>query len=510
MKNTNLALISFLVMCVFFAATVSAEEIVPNLTAPQTVEPTKTTTEPTKVPTTLITVEPTTKQTTVPTTEPLTLRPTLMPTLTITVEPTMVGGGKGWIDTYCNVDGASVYYDGSYQGTISGGSLSVAVSPEGTPIRTVSVQKSGYTTWSGALSRMPRDKEHVSVYATINPVTTIPTTPPVQNGAIYAQSSPGGAAIYVNGQFYGYSPLTIPNLPPGAYSMKATLSGYTPDTRFIGIEAGQTAPYYPILQPSPQPPRTTGTVTVTSSPTSALVYVDGVYQGKSPISLTLYPGNHQIDVSLSGYTSSTSTVYVTAGSSQTLPVSLVPAVYGTVAITSTPGASVYMDSNGMGLIPSSGTLVLYNVANGNHIFKVTAPGYNEWMNTVYIRPNTQTNIAAPLTPVGTNPTPIPSTGGFSISSTPTGAEVFVDNLFRGYTPTTLTDITPGEHRVILKYTGYVDYSITVTVNSGVMSPLDVRMNPAPTPTPKSALSPALVIGGLAAFIAISATLRRRS
>jgi hypothetical protein len=431
-----------------------------------------------------------------------------MPTLTITVEP--VGGGKGWIDTHCNVDGASVYFDGSYQGTVSGGVLSVAVSPEGTPVRTVSVQKSGYTTWSGALSHMPGDKEHVSVYATINPVTTTPTTPPVQNGAIYAQSSPGGAAIYVNGQFYGYSPLTIPNLPPGTYSMKATLSGYTPDTTFIGVNAGQTAPYYPILQSSPQPPRTSGTVTVTSSPSSALIYTDGVYQGKSPISLTLYPGNHQIVVSLPGYTSSTTTVYVTAASSQNLPITLVPAVYGTVAITSTSGASVSMDSNGMGLIPSGGTLVLYNVANGNHIFKLTATGYNEWMNTVYIQPNTRTNIAAPLTPVGINPTPIPSTGGISISSTPTGAEVFMDNLFRGYTPTTLTDITPGEHSVILKYTGYVDYSTTVTVNSGVTSPLDVRMNSAPTPTPKSALSPAIVIGSLAAFIAISATLRRRS
>jgi len=323
MKKTYVALISIFVLCALFAATVSAEEIMPNITAPQTVEPTITLTDPTKVATTTITVQPTTvltteqtaKPTLVPTTEkPVTILPTLLPTLTITIEPTMVGGGKGWIDTYCNVDGASVYFDGSYQGTISGGILSVAVSPEGTPIKTISVQKTGYTTWSGALSHMPADTEHVSVYATINPVTTIPTTPPVQNGAIYAQSSPAGAAIYVNGQFYGYSPLTIPDLPQGTYSMKATLSGYTPDTRFIGVEAGQTTPYYPILQPSPQPPRNTGTVTVTSSPTSALVYADGVYQGKSPISLTLYPGNHQIVVSLSGYSSSTSTVYVTAGS----------------------------------------------------------------------------------------------------------------------------------------------------------------------------------------------------
>ena len=80
------------------------------------------------------------------------------------------------------------------------------------------------------------------------------------------------------------------------------------------------------------------------------------------------------------------------------------AVYGTAAITSLPGASVFMDSNAQGKIPASGTLTLYNVANGNRLFKVTAPGYNDWMNSVYILPNVVNPINAPLTPVGTSPT----------------------------------------------------------------------------------------------------------
>jgi hypothetical protein len=66
--------------------------------------------------------------------------------ITITIEPTQVGRGKGWIDTYGNVDGATVYFDDAPQGNIAGGILSVAVSPTGAPVRTISVSKSGYTT----------------------------------------------------------------------------------------------------------------------------------------------------------------------------------------------------------------------------------------------------------------------------------------------------------------------------------------------------------------------------
>jgi hypothetical protein len=228
--------------------------------------------------------------------------PTHVPTteVTITIEPT-VGGGKGWIDTYCNIDGATVYFDGSPQGNIAGGILSVPVSPTGSPVRTISVSKSGYTTWSGPLSRMPASGEHVAVYATINPIPTQTTAPPVQNGAIYAQSSPAGAAIYMNGNFQGYSPMTLPNLPPGTYSMKASISGYTPDTQLINVYAGQTASYYPTLQLSPPPPRSTGTVYVKSSPSGSQVYADGTYYGLTPVTLTLYPGNHNIVLKQSGY-----------------------------------------------------------------------------------------------------------------------------------------------------------------------------------------------------------------
>ena len=482
---------------------------IPGPVTIETTEPTPVpTTEPTPVPTTERTPVPTTEPTIVPTTE-RTPVPTTEPTVTITIEPepTSAGGGKGWIDTYCNVDGASVYFDGSYKCTIAGGICSVAVSPTGTPIRTISVSKSGYTTWSGPLSHMPSDSEHVAVYATINPTPTQTTVPPIQYGSIYAQSSPSGASIYLNGIFQGYAPLTMNNLAPNTYSMKASLSGYSTNTQTLTVYSGQTATYYPTLQPSPPSPRSTGTVKVTSNPSGALVYTDGSYQGKTPLTVTLYPGSHTFQLSLPGYSDYTSTVYINANSNQNLNADLSPAVYGTVKITSLPGATVFMDSNQQGVIPSQGTLTLNNIVSGNHLFKVTATGYNDWMNTVYIVPNTVNPISATLTPSGSGPAPA-ATGGIEIVSTPTGAEIYVDNLFKGYTPSTMTDIQAGSHAILLKYTGYVDYSTTASVTAGQTTPLAISMQPAPTPTPESAPSIAVLVTGILAACAISIVLRR--
>jgi hypothetical protein len=358
---------------------------------------------------------------------------------------------------------------------------------------------------------MPASGEHVQVYATINPISTPTTVPPVQNGAIYAQSSPAGAAIYMNGNYYGYSPITIPNLPPGSYSMKATMSGYSPNTQLVNVYAGQTAAYYPTLQQSPPPPRSTGTVYVKSSPSGANVYVDSNYNGVTPLTLTLYPGNHNIVLKQSGYNDWSTTVYVTAGTSQTINPGLTPAIFGSISIGSAPaGASVFLDSAYKGISNPSGSFTLNNVPSGSHILKLTASGYNDWIETVYVNPNANTYVPVVMTVIGPSPTPVPAAGSINVVSTPTGAEIYIDNIFRGYTPATITEIDPGQHQILLKYTGYTDYSGTVSVVSGQTSPLAIGMTPVPTPTPKSATSPALLIGGMVTIMGIVIGLRRRS
>jgi hypothetical protein len=151
-------------------------------------------------------------------------------------------------------------------------------------------------------------------------------------------------------------------------------------------------------------------------------------------------------------------VYVTAGSAQTINPDLTPAIFGSLSIGSAPaGASVFMDSAFQGITNPSGGLTLNNIPSGSHIIKLTASGYNDWIETVYVKPNSNTYMPVVMTRIGPNPTPVPASGAINIVSTPTGAEILIDNIFRGYTPATITDLDPGVHQIQLTYTGYTDY-----------------------------------------------------
>ena len=107
------------------------------------------------------------------------------------------GGDVGWYDIHCNIDGASVYFDGVYKGQIHSGVLSVGVYITATPYSSVSVQNDGYYTATAQLPATPAAGETANVYVTLNLVAS-----PTQSeyGSIYVSSSPSGARIHLNDQ----------------------------------------------------------------------------------------------------------------------------------------------------------------------------------------------------------------------------------------------------------------------------------------------------------------------
>jgi len=56
----------------------------------------------------------------------------------------------------------------------------------------------------------------------------------------------------------------------------------------------------------------------------------------------------------------------------------------------------------------------------------------------------------------------------SVSSNPSGADIEVDGSFVGNTPSTL-EVTSGEHTVVVKKTGYKDWSRTLKVTGGLVN-----------------------------------------
>ena len=76
----------------------------------------------------------------------------------------------------------------------------------------------------------------------------------------------------------------------------------------------------------------------------------------------------------------------------------------------------------------------------------------------------------------------PITGSLNISSTPSGARIYIDNSDQGIdTPNTISNLTAGSHEIKLTLTNYNDYTTSVTIISNSTVTI--------TPTPNLTLSP---------------------
>lgn len=404
-----------------------------------------------------------------------------------------IGGDEGWITISCNVNGATVSFDGEYKGVISGGSLTVAVFTTGTPYHSFSVEKSGYYPFNGDLS-MPAAGETRTYYATLNPVPTPTTVPPVGYGSIYVESSPSGAQVYFNGNYRGLAPLTIDQVWPNSYTIGAELNGYRPYSTTTTVYAGQQSNVFCPLSRLD----TTGSLYIMSSPSNADVTLDGVYKGRTPLTLhNLAATSHVLQLDHAGYYDWKSTVEVPAGGTRTISGTLNPipaSNTGWIYVSSSPGgATVSLDGNTKGQTPYSGSLKLETIQAGDHTVALSLSGYQPFTTTTMVLANTVSEVSAILQPAA----PVSAKGGLSVTSMPAGANVFLDNNFIGISPLTLNDVSAGSHVVTLKLEGYADYSSTTQVNAGAISTVSAGLSPAEQPTQKSGTVPIMVCGALA-------------
>ncbi len=215
-----------------------------------------------------------------------------------------------------------------------------------------------------------------------------------------------------------------------------------------------------------------GTLSISSTPPGARIYLDGTDMGyNTPASLTeISAGNHVITLKKSGYADYSANVIATAGQTMSISATLTnQPVTGSISARSTPtGATILVDGINKGTTPAT----LTGISAGSHAIVLKKSGYTDYSTSVTVTAGQTASVSATLTNQ-------PVTGSISARSTPTGATILVDGVNKGTTPITFTGISAGSHTIVLKKTGYTDYSTSVTVTAGQTASVSATLTNQP-------------------------------
>jgi TonB family protein len=133
------------------------------------------------------------------------------------------------------------------------------------------------------------------------PRPTAQPTPelPAITGFLRVVTQPSGATVILNGQTRGATPLELPELALGAHEVKLELRGFTPAAQrvLLTAEAPQAEVTVTLARSAP----VTGMAEIHSTPPGALVRVDGIAVGQTPLRQPLRVGEHAVELVKDGY-----------------------------------------------------------------------------------------------------------------------------------------------------------------------------------------------------------------
>jgi hypothetical protein len=95
-------------------------------------------------------------------------------------------------------------------------------------------------------------------------------------------------------------------------------------------------------------------------------------------------------------------------------------------------------------------------------------------------------------------------GSLSVTTTPSGAAVFIDNVQRGTSPATIPDLAPGTHALRLEMNGYTGVTVLVTVTAGQTQTYTTALAPVATTAAANSLPTAKKTPGFEPVLALLA------
>lgn len=291
---------------------------------------------------------------------------------------------------------------------------------------------------------------------------------------VYIQSTPEGAAVYVNDKKYGimcYTPCNRIRMPRRKkFKLIFVKDGYKDlEWEYYHTSSWRKKYVRVVMKREIQPGILDIQSDATGNATGAFIYVDGTNKGTVPMKVKVKPGRHQVIVRKNGFT--THSQWVTVSEKQVWTIQAILKTLakpkGTLLISAdVNGAEVFVDGKSKGTAP----VVVPDLPPGPHTVEVKKTGATAWKQVVVVKSGKTKTVRANI---GAS---IPKTGLLKVVCNVPGAEVYVDGERKGVCPAAVRDLIPGDHIVVVKNKGYITKSVPfkIVVNQQSLVTVDLE------------------------------------
>lgn len=271
-------------------------------------------------------------------------------------------------------------------------------------------------------------------------------------------SSPDGASLSVDGVSRGTTPLQI-RLAPGRHVARLEAAGVAPT--FVAFTTGE-APSEAFFEL----PRPAVSVLVESDPPGAAITLDGASVGTSPVLLpAVEPGRREFSFSLPGYKPQRIEAALAAPGPAKVTADLAPTT-ATVFVDSDPrGAAVSVNGSPRGVTP----LEVPGIPESGAVVELSSPGHAPW------RAETGPLPSGSLYRMEASLEPLPCV--VRVVSLPSDARIYVDEVFAGRTPLSVTNPVVGPHTLRAERDGHETVARTVELGRGSNPTQEFRLRP---------------------------------
>lgn len=294
---------------------------------------------------------------------------------------------------------------------------------------------------------------------------TCPTTAKGTKYSVKIESAPPGGTVYLNDKncVAGTTPWSG-KVIAGNVTIIVEAPGYEPATRQVRvIRSRKVQEFFLPLVKKAEPPKID--VKADADPKGvggAQVWLDGEMKGQAPVTLTVTPGRHLLQLKKDGF--ETYETWITANENQTA--TLLPQMkevakpkFGTIVVEAdVASAEVYIDGNKH---PDNTPALISNVIEGLHVIEVRKPPSLPWKQTVQVKANETTKVRADL-----QSTMHGGVGVVRVLSDAPGARAYLDGTDMGPVPVDIKDVKAGDHIIQVKAPGMQTGEKTVKVAAG--------------------------------------------